>query len=249
MTRFSLLIAAPLLFAAPALAGTITVSDRATVAAALGAQAVVETFGPDLAPYYYASPIVSGTLDTNSNFTPSSGSPIVPGMIKAGVTYSTPVGADYFFNIDNGGGFAGGFLNNASDPAALTLAFDAPLAAFGFDTNNLGGDSLTVVLSFVGGGTDTETLAIPDTDAMTGFGFTSSAPDILGATIQSNGRTLSFARDSFAVDNVTFGASVSASLPVMEPGSLGVLSMGLVSLGLIRRARPSGSNASRSSRA
>lgn len=248
MTRLSLLAVVPLLLAAPALAGTITVSDRGTVAAVLGAQAVVETFGPDIPPYYYASPIATGTLDTNSNFVPASGVPIVPGMIKAGVTYSTPVGADYFFNIDNGGGFAGGFLDNGGASAALTLTFDAPLAAFGFDTNKLGGTSLTVVLSFLGGGTDTETLAIPDTYAMTGFGFTSGAPNIVGATIQSNG-TASNGTDSFAVDNVTFGASISTSAAVMEPGSLGVLSMGLVSLGLIRRPRPSRRDASQPTRA
>ena len=45
----------------------------------------------------------------------------LPGDIAAGVTYSTPVGDSFFFNIDAGGGFVGGFLDGFYGDAMANL--------------------------------------------------------------------------------------------------------------------------------
>lgn len=43
---------------------------------------------------------------------------IAPGDIVAGVTFSTPIGAGNFFNIDGGGAFAGGILDRIGGGSA-----------------------------------------------------------------------------------------------------------------------------------
>ena len=219
---------ASLLIAGTASAGTITLSDRATIAAALGVAAVVEDFTADA-----HFPISTGELSSSTSIVVASGTPITPGMIKPGVTYSTPIGSDNFFNIDTSGVFDGGFLDNANGaPTPLTVTFDAPRASFGFDTNKLGGTAFSITIFHLDSGPYSSVVNIPYTFSLTGFGFTSDATDILSVMIQMNSAAF-----GFAIDNFTFAASSSGASAVAEPGSLSLLGASLLGLGLTRQRR------------
>ena len=114
-------------------------SSRASFDAAVG-PTTLENF-TDQAHF----PILSGVLN---QFTREAG--LSPGDIEAGVTYSTPIGTGNFFNIDLGGGFTGGFLDSVTSEGGdrpLNIAFDSPVAAFGFDTNQSMGDRTRPVLT------------------------------------------------------------------------------------------------------
>ncbi len=155
-------VTAILLFGALASANAqiITYSNRATFNTAFGST-TVEDFTSN-----FHFPITTGVLNSATNLVVSSGTPIVPGDIKAGVTYSTPVQAGNFFNIDAGGGYVGGFLDSAvGGTPVLTATFNGPVKAFGFDTNDLMG-AFKVTINYGG----TPYVAQP----FNGAGFTGS---------------------------------------------------------------------------
>lgn len=200
-------------------AGSFVVSnDRASFVASLGPLYTVEDFGPDV-----NFPISTGVLNSATNL-PEIG--IFPGDIKPGVTYSTPVGSGAFFNIDGGGGFTGGFLDTA-DGRLLTVAFDDPVSAFGFDANILT-PTIAVVVRF-SDGTSQAFSGTTTTLSMQFFGFSSSLSNIVSAEIGSlqNGKV------SFAVDNFTFGVAA----PVPEPASVALMALGLAAVGAAARRR------------
>ena len=199
--------------ALPALAGSVTVStDRASFEAAYTSAYTVETF-TDGSHF----PISTGVLNSATNL-PGIG--ITPGMILPGVTYSTPVGNSNFFNIDAGGGYAGGFLDTVTGDRLLTVTFDGTVSSFGFDTNNLA-PIVEVVVNFTDA--TTQTFSGSAASGMQFFGFTSAASDIASVRIGS----LSNSTFSFALDNFTFG-EVSA---VPEPGTYVLMALGLAVLG------------------
>jgi hypothetical protein len=210
-------------FAGPAFAGSVAVStNRASFEAAYTTPFTVEDF---TSTSHF--PISSGVLNSATN---QPGIGIAAGAIKAGVTYSTPIGGGNFFNIDAGGGFVGGFLDALYNHGLLTVAFDTPQAAFGFDTNALSPD-LQVVVNF------TDSTSQTFSSALTGynlqfFGFSSTQSDIASVVIGS-------ATDpafSFALDNFTFGSGVSA---VPESGSLALMLAGLALVTTVAKRRAS----------
>lgn len=207
-------------------AGSATLThDRAAFEAALVGPFTVETFGD-----VYSFPISTGVLNSTTELVPTYGAPIHAGDIQAGVTYSTPVGDSYFLNIDTGGGFTGGFLDGFYGTYAgrqLTVKFDQPVSAFGFDTNNLGG-SQQVTLSFTDHTTQT---FMTSTTEMRFFGFSGSAID--SVTIGNTKDTRGFA---FALDNVTFGQTTA----VPEPESLALTLGGLLMTATLLRRRRQG---------
>jgi hypothetical protein len=195
---------------------SITVfTDRSAFEAATGATTVEDfTSGPHF-------PITSGILNSSTNEVVAVGTPIVPGTILPGVTYSTPVGTGNFFNIDLGGRFDGGFLDTVTGPRVLTITFDAAQNGFGFDTNELMG-AFTVVIN----GADVENFSAVSSSTPTFFGFESSSRNILTATIAGDSRFV-----GFAIDNFTY------SIP--EPSTWAMMLIGFAGLGHLgyRRAR------------
>jgi hypothetical protein len=81
-------------------AGSVTsYTDRTSFNTAVAVPLTVEDFTSS-----YHLPITTGVLNSSTNLVVSGGSPITPGLIQPGVTYSTPIGTGDFFNIDFGGG-------------------------------------------------------------------------------------------------------------------------------------------------
>ena len=207
-----------------------TYSDRTAFDSAVGSPLTVETF---TSSYHY--PISTGVLNSSTNLIVANGSPILPGDIQPGVTYSTAIGQSFFFNIDEGGGFDGGFLDgfNQTFPNVLTTTFDAPVTAFGFDTDELMGSSFSIAIQFLNGPNYTNSFTVPASEGLSFYGFQSSAQDITSAQILGVGG----ANFSFALDNFTFSQPAVAT---PEPASLTLLASGFFAaggFGLYRRRR------------
>ena len=193
-------------------AGGITdFSDRPTFNTAIGVPLTVEDFTSS-----EHFPITTGILNSETNLVVEEGTPITPGLIQPGVTYSTPIRNDapagFFFNIDAGGGFTGGFLDGlgvGSPGSALTTTFNNPVNGFGFDTNDLMGTQFTITINFTSGPADVQTLPVSG-DSF--FGFVSTATDIQSATLFGNSTEF-----TFALDNFTFPTSAANAVP--EPSS------------------------------
>jgi hypothetical protein len=201
-------------------AGVITTfSNRASFDAAVGST-TLEDFLPSA---HY--PINSGVLN---QFTNEAG--INPGDIQPGVTYSTPVGSGVFFNIDAGGGYTGGMLDSirSTGTRSLTVTFDAPLAAFGFDTNQLMGSSFDITINFSSDGPSSTSHAVANSLGMEFFGFQSDQSDITSAVIQGNSSTF-----NYILDNFSFGGIASQGVP--EPATLALFGLGLLGLGAARQ--------------
>jgi hypothetical protein len=220
-------ILASVVLAASAEAGPITpYSNRGAFNTAVGAN-TTDDFGPS-----FAFPISTGVLNSTTNLVTSSGGPILPGRVQPGVSYSTPIGTGNFFNIDGGGGFVGGFLDGGiGNFSPLTVSFASPIAAFGFDTNDLMGQSFDITFNFSAGAPTLQNYAVPGTSF---FGFQSTAADISSVRIVGTGNQ-SF---TFALDNFSVGGSPGGTPPpsVPEPASLVLFGTGLVGLvGVARR--------------
>jgi hypothetical protein len=218
----------------PALAQYTVYSDRTTFEAGLG-PVTVEDF-TDSAHF----PIASGILNTFTDEAVDFGSPIKPGDIKPGVTYSRPVGESFFFNIDAGGGYTGGFLdgfNQDGDNPPLTVTFDGPVKGFGFNTNILMGTRFVVDVFTAGGLLGSLEVAVDQISApVQFFGVISDEQNITKAVITGFGDG-SF---RFSLDNFTFSEVGGNGGPeVPEPGTMAMLAgAGFAgSLFLIRRRR------------
>lgn len=178
-------------------------------------------------------PITTGILNSSTNLTVGTGPAITPGMIKPGVTYSTPVGSGNFFNIDFGGGFTGGLLDTVTGGnRVLTITFDGPVQFFGFDTNSLV-SSMNLTVNFGGGGTFTDTVVPANGLLMDFFGYGSDVADITSLTLSGAG-SISFAIDNFRFTDPQQGGNGNN---VPEPGSLALAALALAGAGAIRRRR------------
>ena len=141
-------------------------------------------------------PISTGILNENTNL-PAIG--ILPGDIQPGVTYSTPIGTGFFFNIDSAGGFTGGFLDSLTPAFSLAVDFDQSVSAFGFDTNELMGNNFDLEITFDSRNTFSQNFSVTQsTLPLQFFGFQSDLVDIQSATIHGNGSSgFGFALDDF----------------------------------------------------
>jgi hypothetical protein len=188
-----------------------TFSDRNNFNAAVNtASLIVEDF-TDTAHF----PISTGILNSQTDLVVLEGSPIKPGDIKPGVTYSTPIGNGNFFNIDTGGGFSqGGFLDSVKDDnpnRVLTIDFDNNVSAFGFDTNSFMGSSFNLTIKFALGSDFVQNFPINTSNPseILFFGFKSNETNIKSIIIDGNGQS-NFA---FALDNFTFTNNPNVSVP------------------------------------
>jgi hypothetical protein len=159
-------------------------------------------------------PITTGTLSSSTNLAVSNGTPITPGLIKAGVTYSTAIGTGNFFNIDSGANFTGGFLDSVTGVGALTVTFNSPVFAFGFDTTTFMGSTFNLTINFTAGSAYTNTFTIPSSTPSF-FGFQSSQKNINSFVLLG-----SSAVNTFAIDNFRFQA-------IPEPSTVALLGAGL----------------------
>lgn len=226
--KFNQLMAAGVaLFAAQSYAASASVSfDRVAFESAIVGPYTVETF-TDASHF----PISTGVLNSTTELAVEVGPPIHAGDIQPGATYSSPVGPSFFFNIDAGGGFVGGFLDgfySGLPDRALTIAFDHGVSAFGFDTNQLT-PNVNVELLFADQTTQLHSFQV------TGplfLGFNALDAAIVGAKIGGQGNQTSFA---FAVDNVTFNSPSVTAVP--EPEALAMVIAGFAMLGVLARRR------------
>ncbi|MGD0013371.1 MAG: PEP-CTERM sorting domain-containing protein [Bryobacteraceae bacterium] len=211
--------------AATAYAGSITTfTDRTVFDTAVG-PTTTETFGSQLC-FPLTAPLNNA----------SSYSCLPAGTIQLGATYSAPIVTGNSFNIDSGGGFPTPFLDSllegrAVGAAPLTVTFTSPLAAVGFDTNNIMGSVLNIEFNFISGN-QTLNPGISGTQLQF-FGFQSSAADIVSVVISGNSSGL-----GFAVDNFSFGGAAGEASSVPEPSTVLPVTGGLLWLyGSIRRRR------------
>ncbi len=206
-------------------AGTITqYSNRATFLGAVG-PVTVEDFTPTS-----HFPINTGILNSATNI-PSIG--ITPGLIQPGVTYSAPVTGSGCceFNIDSGASYTGGFLDTLLGSAGsrpITITFDGPVRAFGFDTSTLGGSSKNIVINFTSGSPFIANLTIGA--GFPFFGFESSTQDILSVVVHYN-NPVSFGA---AFDNFTF-TEVGNLSDVPEPATFTLAGVAIAFAALRRR--------------
>ncbi|BAT52295.1 hypothetical protein NOS3756_12300 [Nostoc sp. NIES-3756] len=174
-------------------------------------------------------PIITGILNSQTNLVVENGSPIRPGDIKPGATYSTPPGTGSFFNIDAGGGYTGGFLDGFASSdfnRTLSIDFDKNVSAFGFDTNSLMGNDFNLTIKFSSGQSFEQNFLVSNSISLQFFGFQSDATDIQSVIIDGNADDGTFA---FAIDNFTFTT-------VPEPFNLGgTIVAGLMGLWLKRK--------------
>jgi hypothetical protein len=227
MTKLGVMITAVCVAAAfgsaAASAAITTYSDRAVFTAATGVT-TIETFGP-----IAAFPIASGILNSSTVGCCANGT-IAPGLILPGVTYSTPVGTGFFFNIDAGAGYEGGFLDGLSNNQSngiLTISFDSAQSAFGFDTNGFMPNFDLAIYDATGQIYSSNF----STSGFTFYGFESSAANIVKVTINNTSR----AGFDFALDNFTFNGSGGGAVP--EPSSWAMLLTGFGALGVAMRRR------------
>ncbi|WP_299723791.1 VPLPA-CTERM sorting domain-containing protein [uncultured Tateyamaria sp.] len=208
-------------------AGTITGYTDQTAFATDFSSAVTEDFGASA-----LFPISTGVLNASTSISTPRG-PISPGDIVDGVTFSTPIGAGNFFNIDSGGGFNGGFLDSigTTAPRDLTVTFDVAQTAFGFVTNMLM-PSFDITINFVSGPSVTQSLSVAS-NGLEFFGFASSATDITSVVIDGTGSSTF----NFALDDFTFSDQPVAPVPL--PASLPLLLAGFGAIGLMRRRQKS----------
>ncbi len=227
MKEVALATALALALPSAAVAGTITTfSDLAAFTAAVG-PTVVEDFGTTS-----AFPITTGVLNSATSLATAFGGPINAGDIVDGVTFSTEIGTGFFFNIDAGGGFTGGFLDRLSSGgvAPLDITFDVAQGAFGFLANSLM-NLFDVTIRFSGGGSDVLTGGALSTNPWF-FGYASDRQDIVGVSILARG-----GRFAFAIDDFRFTTQPGTLSPVPLPAGGVLLLAALGGLAAARRRR------------
>lgn len=153
-------------------------------------------------------PISTGVLNSETNL-PEIG--LFPGMIEPGVTYSTPIGESFFFNIDSGGGYPdGGFLDGFETDREVTMVFhmnDPGVArtiyGFGFEIGSLGATDFDVKVKFADGSEQAFNYPYPESTEF--FGFLSDAQDIASVVVGCNNGFFGFDFDNFTYDTVRTG--------------------------------------------
>lgn len=191
-----------------------------TQSAFLGAVGVVTVEDFTSTVHYPLGP----TLNSSSSYTPTTGLPISPGDIKAGVTYSSAGGP---LLIDGQGGFTGGFLDGIQSygtvAGPLTASFAGQVFGFGFHYNSLGGPYTIQVNTLTS--SSTFSFSAPDMNLQF-IGFTSVASDIVSAAITGKATGI-----YYAIDDFTFSKVGPSAVVTPEPASFAMMAFGMISLG------------------
>ncbi|MBL0170290.1 MAG: hypothetical protein IPP90_06080, partial [Gemmatimonadaceae bacterium] len=191
----------------------LVVAFAAVVLSSVSLQAQITVYNTNLAFLGAVGPVtiedftsdyhfdLGSTLNSLSAYTPGSGTPIAPGDIKAGVTYSVSGGP---LVIDAGGNFTGGFLDglyNRNTVGPLTATFAGPVSGFGFLTNQLMGTFFDITINYVGG-SYTNQIALSTGNQF--FGFVSGAQNITSVVIGGDSQVFNFALDDFTFSAVEY---------------------------------------------
>ena len=201
-------------------AGTITpYTDRSTFVAGVGSSLTVEDFTNTS-----HLPISTGELSSSTNL-PGIG--ITPGVIQPGVSYSTPVGTGNFFNIDLGSLYSGGFLDGFNPSTRdVTMTFDSPVSAFGFDIGSQSGSStFDVTIQFVSAPDQNFNNVYPAFIEF--FGWQSDSRDISSVVVGNNGGSYGFDFDNFTFDG--------DNVVVPEPTTATLVAVGLLAFAIRQR--------------
>ena len=184
----------------------------------------IGTYGFDSAP--------AGATHVAANF--SNG---VTASVSGGTVYDHPNGTG-MFAISNPNYYL-------TDTSSFSVAFNSPIAAFGFYGTDIGdwGGLLSLTLTKNGGGTVSLNVPAligsngsqPENGSVLYFGFYD-----LGATYTSIAFNNSNTADLFGFDNFSVGTTAQVTptpSSVPEPASLALVGLGLVSLAATRRYR------------
>jgi PEP-CTERM motif len=163
--------------------------------------------------------------------------PDTASLTGAGEVRNLPTGTFFGTHPISGDQF---LLANAGGPAAFTVAFSSPQAAFGFYATDIGdqGGQLDLLLTHANGATTT--LRVPHTvgaGAVTSgsifyFGVLDVDSPFVRVTFL-NGRP---GNDGFGFDDMTIGRAANV-LPVPEPGAYWLAGVAAVAVGWVVRWR------------
>ena len=209
-------------------AAVITYTDRSQFLAAIDLGTAVEAdfneFTSDVRFVPSTGPVDAGPFSLLANKILGSAENLEPNKVDV---------LPFFPNVNVDGTPHAYVLVERDSNLEVTVTFDNPVAAFGAEYNrvdNSPGESLDLILSFQGGGT--QTIGAPDPDSF--FGFVSDSALVTQFVYQARTANGTQGGTGFGLDNTISGFNLT---PVPEASSLAFLAAMFTASLLIQRSR------------